>query len=106
MAIITSDLAQKIRKPLAEGLRGVSGRFPPGQHCRVTRYMDVPLQGFSLLCKKNEILWQLFEFDTISKFKKEYFLRKLYEEIRYFYSYVIILPFLISILKTDSKKSI
>ena len=32
MAVITSDLAQKIRRPPAEGLRGVSGRFPPGQH--------------------------------------------------------------------------
>ena len=35
---ITSDLAQKIRRPPAEGLRGVSGRFLPGQHCRATRY--------------------------------------------------------------------
>ena len=32
MARITSDLTQKIRRPPAEGLRGVSGRFPPGQH--------------------------------------------------------------------------
>ena len=32
MAGITSDLAQKIRRPPAEGLRGVSGQFPPGQH--------------------------------------------------------------------------
>ena len=36
---ITSDLAQKIRRPPAEGLRGVSGRFPPGQHCWATRYL-------------------------------------------------------------------
>ena len=36
---ITSDLAQKIRRPPAEGLRGVSGRFPPGQHCWATRYV-------------------------------------------------------------------
>ena len=33
MAGITNDLAQKIRGPPAEGLRGVSERFPPGQHC-------------------------------------------------------------------------
>ena len=39
MARITSDLTQKIRRPPAEGLRGVSGRFPPGQHCWATRYL-------------------------------------------------------------------
>ena len=40
MAEIASDLAQKIRRPPAEGLQGFSGRFPPGQHCWVTRYMN------------------------------------------------------------------
>ena len=30
MAVITSDIAQKIRRPPAEGLRGVSRRFPLG----------------------------------------------------------------------------
>ena len=30
--------SQKIRRPPAEGLRGVSGWFPPGQHCWFTRY--------------------------------------------------------------------
>ena len=39
MARITSDLTQKIRRPPAEGLRGVSGQFPPGQHCWSTRYL-------------------------------------------------------------------
>ena len=39
MAGITSDLAQKIRRPPVEGLRGVSGWFPPGQHCWATRYI-------------------------------------------------------------------
>ena len=32
--------SQKIRRPPAEGLRGVSGQFPPGQQCWSTRYMD------------------------------------------------------------------
>ena len=31
--------SQKIRRPPAEGLRGVSGQFPPGQHCWSTRYV-------------------------------------------------------------------
>ena len=39
LAVITSDLAQKIPRPPAEGLRGVSGRFLPGQHCWATWYM-------------------------------------------------------------------
>ena len=31
--------SQKIRRPSAGGLRGVSGQFPPGQHCWSTRYI-------------------------------------------------------------------
>jgi hypothetical protein len=35
MTGITSDLAKKSGR----GLRGVSGQFPPGQHCWSTRYL-------------------------------------------------------------------
>ena len=48
MAVITSDLAQKIRIPPAEGLRGVSGRFPPGQHCWATRYIAERVFGLQV----------------------------------------------------------
>ena len=34
-----SDLSRNIRRPPAEGLRGVSGQFPPGHHCWFTRYV-------------------------------------------------------------------
>ena len=43
MAGIKSDLTKNIRRPPAEGLRGVSGQFPLGQQCSAGSHGTSPL---------------------------------------------------------------
>ena len=59
MAVITSDLAKKIRRPPAEGLRWVSGRFPPRQHWWSARYLGKDPKGpLQLLCGGILLTWK------------------------------------------------
>ena len=66
MAEITSDLTQKIQRPPAEGLQGVSGRFPPGQHCWATRqwFHEQLKKIFITLLVKTSLNQELIELEV------------------------------------------